>query len=111
MTERKSLEAWMKSGKYLPPPMRDFHDQKEVFKAIHTITAEDPHSLIKSPSWIEGHVYVIDTFLWFMALRGYTLQKARNRLKFRNLEEDVYSQTEARNRASLNALGLQEDRK
>ena len=101
-----NLDAWLKSGEYLPPPLRDFHDQKEVFKAIHERIAEDPHELVKRPSWVEGHVYVIDTFLWFMARRGYTLQKTRKKLEFRDLEEDVYVQTQARNEASAKAMGL-----
>ena len=100
------LDAWLESGEYLPPPLRDFHDQKEVFKAMHERIAEDPQALVKRPSWIEGQCYVIDTFLWFMARRGYTLQKTRKRLEFRDLEEDVYVQTQARNEASAKAMGL-----
>jgi hypothetical protein len=99
-----NVDAWLKSGEYLPPPLRDFHDQKEVFKAIHERIAEDQSSLVKRPTWIEGHVYVIDTFLWFMARRGYTLQKTRKRLEFRDLEEDVRAQTQARNEASEKAI-------
>ena len=85
----KTIEQWLKSGKYLPHPLRDFHDQKDVFKAIDTIMEVDEGALIKRPSWIEAHCYVIDTFLWFMARRGYTLQKTKTRLPFRSLQEDV----------------------
>ena len=68
------VDAWLKSGEYLPEVLRDFHDQKDVFKAMHQIV-RDPVTTIKRPSWIEGHVYVIDVFLWFMARRGYTVQR------------------------------------
>ncbi len=34
MTEQEyqELKAWINSGKHLPPFLRDFHDQKDVFK-------------------------------------------------------------------------------
>jgi hypothetical protein len=83
------LDQWLKSGKYLPKPLRDFHDQKDVFKAMHEIITERPGDLIKRPTWIEGQCYVIDVFLWFMARRGYTLQRTRKRGDFRDLQTDV----------------------
>jgi hypothetical protein len=67
-----NLQAWLKSGRYLPAPLRDFHDQKEVFQAIDATARKDPSDLIKRPSWIEAQCYVIDVFLWYMARRGYT---------------------------------------
>ena len=85
----KSVESWLKSGEYLPPVLRDFHDQKSVFKAMHERIKEDPTSLVNRPSWIDGQCYVIDTFLWFMARRGYTLQRSRAKLNFRDLAADV----------------------
>lgn len=87
------VTAWLESAEYLPEPLRDFHDQKEVFKAMHEIVREDPSALIKRPDWMAGQCYVIDVFLWFMARRGYTLQRARKRLPFRDLGTDVTAQT------------------
>ena len=84
-----NVEAWLQSGKYLPKCLRDFHDQKDVFKMMHTRIKEDPASFIKRPDWVTGQVYVIDTFLWFMARRGYTLQKVRAKGDFRDLEADL----------------------
>lgn len=75
-----NLDSWLKSGKYLPEFMRDFHAQKDLFKTMHNRIGEpQPNDLIKRPSWIEGHCYVIDVFLWFMAKRGYTLQRTRKK--------------------------------
>ena len=91
-----NIEEWLKSGEYLPQPLRDFHDQKEVFKTIHERIKEDPNALVKRPSWIEGQCYVIDTFLWFMARRGWTLQRTRRNGDFRDLEEDVFVQRQKR---------------
>lgn len=98
-----ALEAWLKAGKYLPPVLRDFHDQKGVFKTMHERIKEDPASFIKRPDWIAGQCYVIDTFLWFMARRGYTLQKSRANLPFRDLQADVLESQEFRD-AHLSAM-------
>ena len=87
------LAEWMKSGKYLPDVLRDFHDQKDVFKAMHDLQKPADHSDIigghYSLDFVTGQCYVIDRFLWFMARRGYTLQRSRARLPFRDLQEDV----------------------
>lgn len=100
-----NIDAWLKSGEYLPEVLRDFHDQKEVFKAMHEIIQEPgPEEFIKRPNWIEGQCYVIDVFLWFMARRGYTLQRTRRRGDFRDLGADVRAQTEKRNAATMAAL-------
>lgn len=96
------LDSWMKSGRYLPAPLRDFHDQKDTFKAIHEIYCENESA--KEINWRQAHCYVIDMFLWFMARRGYTLQKTRTKLEFRDLESDVKAQKEARNQMYLNAM-------
>ena len=95
------LDAWLKSGAYLPDVLRDFHDQKDVFKAMHDMQKPaDPMDAISgaySLSFVTGQCYVIDRFLWFMARRGYTLQRSRARLAFRDLQEDVRTATEKRN--------------
>lgn len=75
------LMEWLHSGKYLPECLRDFHDQKDVFKSMHFLY-QDNDSAENMPSWTYGHIYVIDWFLWFMASRGYTLQKTRTKHEF-----------------------------
>ncbi len=99
-------DAWMKSGKYLPPRLRDFHDQKDLFKAMHQIIDVEKHSYAKDVGWVEGQCYVIDIFLWFMARRGYTLQKSRQRFEFNDLDAEVKAAKEVRDRSSARALGL-----
>jgi len=84
-----NTDEWLKSGKYLPKFMRDFHDQKDLFKTIDRRIKPDQTALIKRPSWMECQVYVIDTFLWFMARRGYTLQRTRQKCEFRDIEDDI----------------------
>lgn len=90
------LQQWLDSAEYLPPPLRDFHDQKDVFKAMHEIIDVDEHEYAKSVNWRDGQCYVIDIFLWFMARRGYTLQRSRKRLPFRDLDSDVSKADEQR---------------
>lgn len=79
------LSEWLASGEYLPHFMRDFHDQKDVFKAMHnTIKNADVNG---NPR--DGHIYVIDTFLWYMARCGYTLQKSRKDVQFKDINDDI----------------------
>lgn len=89
MDDPKEIDKWLKSGKYLPKILRDFHDQKDIFKAIHCAVIESENNTIRRPTWTEGHCYVIDVFLWFMARRGYTLQRSRQNLPFRDLAKDI----------------------
>lgn len=80
------LYSWLKSGDYMPPEFRDFHNQKDLFKAMHnTIQNADENGNAR-----DGHIYVVDTFLWYMARCGYTLQKSRKKLPFKNMGDDIY---------------------
>lgn len=103
-----NIEEWLKSGKHLPEPLRDFHDQKDVFKAMHALQQPSGPSELEAGAfavdWITGHCYVVDRFLWFMARRGYTLQRSRARLPFRDLEADVRAETDRRNAAFTDML-------
>lgn len=87
------LNEWVKSGKHLPPWLQDFHDQKDLFKTIQSWAnpvdrKEEPDSHY-SVTWIQGHTYTIDTFLRFMALHGFTLQRSRKKLEFCDLDESI----------------------
>ena len=78
-----NLVEWLRSGEYLPVCMRDFHDQKNLFKSMHYLQ-QDNEGGENNPTWVQGHIYIIDFFLWFMASRGYTLQKTRKKeIEFR----------------------------
>ena len=87
-----TAREFVKSGKHLPRPLRDFHDQKRLFKRIwqnvRNRQKQDAESgsllpvTLKDSNWIDCHIFVIDFFLWFMALHGYTLQKSRQPIEF-----------------------------
>ena len=71
----------------MPERMRDFHEQKSLFKAMHIAYREDYPNNERIPPWTNGMIYVIDWFLWFMGSRGYTLQKNRSKLDFLDYPE------------------------
>lgn len=84
MDER--VVSWRKSGRYLPRFLRDFHDQKDTFKALHDVVAVDSHDYCKDVSWVAGQCYVIDIFLWHMARHGYVLRKSDAKLPFDDIQ-------------------------
>ena len=97
------VRRWLDAGKYLPPEFRDFHDQKDVFKSLfHDVD-------IPELSWIDAHIFTVDTFLWYMAAHGYTLQQSRQRLRFCDLQESVRRQQEAEADAFRAALAASEE--
>ena len=82
-----SAEEYVRSGRHLPEAFRDFHDQKDLFKTIDG--AIDWEARGGRPvGWIDAQIYVIDIFLWFMAKRGWTLQRSRARVEFLSYERD-----------------------
>jgi hypothetical protein len=83
----KSFKDWRKESKHLPEFMRDFHEQKDVFKAMVSYFDNSEEMPV---SWVDGHVFTIDWFLWFMAAHGYTLQKTKAKCNdFVNIEETI----------------------
>ena len=84
------VQAWREAGKHLPEILKDFHDQKDLFKLMHAMLGEPTDGeLIKRPDWVEGQCYVMDCFLWFMARHGYTLQRSRKNLPFDSLTDNL----------------------
>lgn len=98
------LERWLQEGRHLPRFMRDFHDQKDLFRAIHQTICVRNTEHIGGVTWVEGQIYVIDIFLWWMARRGYTLQPARADQEFMDIHETIRKQNEIRNAAETAEL-------
>jgi len=101
---RDATTAWMQSHAHLPLFLRDFHDQKDLFQAMHEIIDIQSNTIARKVDWVTGQVYVIDVFLWFMARRGYTLQRSRARVPFRDLDQDIRTAREARDAAASKLL-------
>lgn len=82
---KRNIE-WRNDGEHLPEFMRDFHDQKNLFKALSSsfTNAEDCPLNFR-----DGQIYTIDWFLWFMAIHGYKLQKTTAKVEFRDISKAI----------------------
>lgn len=97
-------DAW-----HLPQFMRDFHDQKDLFRAVEEYDAlrlrsDAERTRHPSPHWMTAHVYTVDVFLRFMAEHGYTLQRCRRDLEFKDVAETIASSRDSRCAASAAVL-------
>lgn len=91
----RSPSEYVESSDHLPARFRDFHDQKDLFKLIDDSidwdAREQRHGVADRLPWTAAQVYVIDIFLWWMAKRGWTLQRSRARVEFHDLDEELAS--------------------
>lgn len=69
----KTEQEWLEDHGYLPPILRDFHDQKDIFKWIWRAVEKARSRVQGNASFpldgmneMSAHVFVIDYFLWFM---------------------------------------------
>jgi hypothetical protein len=74
-----SPESYTQDKHYLPDFMKDFHDQKDLFKAIYELYKDDENLKKLPQGWVDNHIFVVDFFLWFMGQHGYKLQKVRKK--------------------------------
>jgi hypothetical protein len=73
------LRQFLNDGKHLPDFLKDFHDQKDIFKFLHSYFNKPSGIGFNMPTWVDGQIYTIDHFLFFMGAMGYTLQKSRSK--------------------------------
>lgn len=106
---------WLKAGKYLPAQFRDFHDQKDLFKAIGArvdkAIAKDPGHHLRDVSWVQSHIYTVDYFLWFMGMHGWTLQRSRAKIDFGDLDEWIAKAAKQREATAIELIDLMESGK
>lgn len=74
-----NLKTYMNNNENLPDFMKDFHDQKDLFKAIYEQWKTGDNQVLEDVNWVDAHVFTIDYFLWWMGLHGYKLQKSRKK--------------------------------
>lgn len=88
-----AFDQWRKSGGYLPDFMRDFHDQKDLFKAMQDVVersnAKHGGHRALNATWTDYHIYTVDIFLWVLAAHGYTLQRSHQRFGFASVYDFV----------------------
>ncbi|WP_392559740.1 hypothetical protein [Orbus mooreae] len=93
------LLNYLNEGKHLPSFMKDFHDQKDIFKLLaHYVQTDTNHEPDRLPNWISAHIYTIDFFLWTMARCGYSLQKSRSKIDFDNIQELIDAENKHENK-------------
>lgn len=93
----------------LPDFLKDFHDQKDVFKTIQDLYGDHPSndSLRKLPnSWADNHIYVIDFFLWFLGQHGWKLQRDRSNVEFYDIHATLKEFSERRSKKFAQILGM-----
>lgn len=104
-----TVQEYLESGMYLPPFMRDFHDQKDVFKFLDDVRErsikKNGGSYMAGMSWVDSQIYTIDIFLWVMARHGYTLQRSRKKLPFSDIEQTIEAENVRRRKEMAAALG------
>lgn len=103
------VTGWLRSGGYLPDFMRDFHDQKDLFKALDEVKQRSIEkrggSYMRDLSWTDAHIYTVDIFLWMMARHGYTLQRSRKHgVTFPDIDAFTAAATKRRRDASAALL-------
>jgi len=74
-----NTKTYMNGGEHLPDFMKDFHDQKDLFKAIYGQWKDGETKVLEDVNWVDAHVFTIDYFLWWMGHNGYKLQKIRKK--------------------------------
>lgn len=85
----QDLKGYVDSGKHLPEFMRDFHDQKTLFKRLDEFVKNGNKKYVEEIGFAQAQIYTIDIFLWFMACHGYTLQKSRKQVPFYDIYHDL----------------------
>lgn len=97
------FDQWRRSGDYLPEFMRDFHDQKDLFKALQEVVerSNEKHGAHRSlnATWTDYHIYSVDIFLWVMAGHGYTLQRSRRKFSFASVYDFIAASRERSSQA------------
>lgn len=93
--EKRKPERYVDSGLHLPSPLKDPYDAEDLFKLMHRLYGkddEDCHVFATTGeriNWYMGQCYVIDWFLWFMGQHGWTLQRSRANVEFKDLAERI----------------------
>lgn len=100
---------WLKKQLFLPRFFRDFHKQKDFFKCLFGTWITDENKLV-GLDCINAHIFVIDYFLRFMAIHGYTLQKSRTKLEFLDIEQTIEKYTEDQKKIFFDILKKEMDK-
>lgn len=99
-----NLDTYMSKDEHLPEFMKDFHDQKDLFKTMYD-QFKDSHDVLDNVNWVDAHQFTIDVFLWWMGRHGYKLQKSRTKnIEFNNPLDTIKHFTDIRKGKSTKLL-------
>lgn len=101
------IEYYKKELKYLPDYLRDFHNQKDLFKMIHGWYNQNykETELLKKISFREGQIFIIDFVLWCLVRYGYKIQyNNMDKSKFNNYSEQLNNWQKVKNETEISAL-------
>ena len=82
-TKLNNLE-WRSNKQHLPEFMRDFHDQKRLFKALVSSFENSEECPL---NFRDAQIFTIDWFLWFMAIHGYKLTKTSAKVERKDIAD------------------------
>lgn len=71
MEDERQFVKWLNSYSFLPDFLKDYHNQKDLFKSIHYLLNINKEKKkeggfpyrVHPESWIDAHIYTIDSFL------------------------------------------------
>lgn len=99
----RRIEVWRKELNFLPPYLRDFHNQKDLFKVLHWVWM--PHGGIgELINFRSGMTYMMDGFLWTLARHGLVIYRSSARLPFEDLDEKVSALDDQYTKALMSML-------
>ena len=98
------VKEYLEEGNHLPEFIKNFHDQKDLFKAIYQ-QWKGKNEILDKINWVNAHVFIIDVFLWWMGLHGYKLQKTRKKdIEFYDPESTIKHYNKERNKNAFTFL-------
>jgi len=100
------ITEYNKQLKYLPDFMKDFHDQKDLFKCIQSVYESNERFKEFPNTWVDNHGFIIDYFLWFMSLHGYKLQKIKGDIEVCNIQKTIEDYKTERDKQIVNIFNL-----
>tara|TARA_R110002033_G_scaffold42918_3_gene84218 strand:+ start:859 stop:1143 length:285 start_codon:yes stop_codon:yes gene_type:complete len=86
MVDKKNNIQWREDMGHLPVFMRDFHAQKDLFKALSSSFENAEECPL---NFRDGQIYTIDWFLWFMAIHGYKLTKTTANIEHKDIDDAI----------------------
>ncbi len=102
-----NIEYYRKELKYLPDFIKDFHNQKDLFKIIHGWY--NPHSieneLLKKITFRDGQIFIIDYVLWCLSKYGFKIQRNNiEKSKFNSYFEQLNNWQKTKSETEISAL-------